>query len=208
MANQLAAAIAVGLTALALAGCSGGSGNQQIAAGSSSPLVSPKPHHHKATPTPSASASASTSPTPIPAVTKTVTASPTMVATTAVAAAENLVASPKVRAALVAAGAKSHGLSATDYTGLVPGQTFYGYNPASSTYWAGAGLVPSSSSQAAQVSVQDDGSYLLFTRSAGASWSAVNVGLAGVAGATCPLTVPAAILSVWHWKAGTCRPPA
>ncbi|HEX3825026.1 MAG TPA: hypothetical protein VHV79_11240 [Mycobacteriales bacterium] len=207
MAKQLAAAIALGLSAAVLAGCSSGSGSDQLAAGTSgSPLVAPTPHHHKATHAPTPAASASSSPTPVLAVTKTVTASPTM-ATMAAAAAQDLVASPKVRGALVAAGAKSHGLTAADYTGLVPGQTYYGYNPATSTYWAGGGLVPSPSSMPAQVSVQDDGSYLLFSRAAGGKWSAVNVGLAGVAGATCPMAVPAGILAVWHWKPGSCRPP-
>jgi hypothetical protein len=207
MANRAVSVFAVVSAVAVLAGCSSGdSGGAQVAAGTSSaPVLSASPHHHKATHT--AAPSPSTSPTPIPAVTKTVTASPTTIASTAAAAAEDLVASPKVREALVTAGAKSHGLTAADYTGLVPGQTYYGYDPATSTYWAGAGLVPSSSSMPAQVSVQDDGSYLLFSRPAGSSWSAVNVGLAGVSGATCPLTVPAGILTVWHWKAGTCRPP-
>lgn len=108
----------------------------------------------------------------------------------------------------MAAGAQSHQLKASDYTGLVPGETYYAYDAKTSTYWAGAGLVPSSSSQPAQVSVQDDGSYLLFRMSSGGSWSATSVGLSGVAGSACPVSVPAAVLKAWHWAPHTCRPPS
>jgi hypothetical protein len=67
--------------------------------------------------------------------------------------------------------------------------------------------VPSSSSTPAQVSVQDDGSYLIFTEPSGGSWSGQNVGLAGIGGTPCPVSVPAAILTLWGWPSGTCRPP-
>jgi hypothetical protein len=109
---------------------------------------------------------------------------------------------------LIKAGADTHQLPAKGYTGLVPGETYYAYLPKTSTYWAGAGLVPSSSSQDAQVSVQDDGSYLVFSRPAGGQWTAYNVGLSGVAGATCPVHVPGKIRHLWHWDAHSCRPPS
>jgi hypothetical protein len=57
------------------------------------------------------------------------------------------------------------------------------------------------------VSVQDDGSYLVFERPASGSWSVHDVGEAGVGGSKCPIAVPATILTVWAWKAGACRPP-
>jgi hypothetical protein len=204
MSKRMATAIAIGASAALLAGCSSGSSSgPPVAAGTSPPAISAPPHHHKA----SHSATPTATPTPIVAVTKTVTASPTTIASSASAAAQNLVASPKVRSALVAAGAKSHDLPAADFTGLAPGETYYGYDPTTTTYWAGAGLVPSTSSMPAQVSVQDDGSYLVFSRPTGGSWTAVNVGLAGVAGTACAVSVPASILAIWHWKDGTCRPP-
>ena len=79
------------------------------------------------------------------------------------------------------------------------------YDPATQTYWAGAALNPSPSSQQAQVSNQDDGSYLLFKRTPGGSWSAQNAGL-GPPGGTCPETPPPAILRLWGWSPGACNP--
>jgi hypothetical protein len=57
------------------------------------------------------------------------------------------------------------------------------------------------------VSSQDDGAYLLFSMPAGGVWTAVNDGLGGLPGSACPAPVPAAILALWHWPAGTCNPP-
>jgi hypothetical protein len=112
-----------------------------------------------------------------------------------------------VSAALLQAGAALNGLQASDYTGLAPGVTYYAYDGTTATYWAGAALVPSSSSMRAQVSVQDDGGYLLFSRPANGAWQVWDVGLAGTEGAVCPVAVPSAILALWHWAPGTCRAP-
>lgn len=111
-----------------------------------------------------------------------------------------------VRAELLQAGAALDGLPTSAFEGLVPGKTYYAYDPASTTYWAGAALVPSSKSLQAQVSVQDDGSYLLFSRRAGEPWRAEDVGMTGIAGTKCPIRVPARVLAVWNWAPGTCRP--
>jgi hypothetical protein len=114
-----------------------------------------------------------------------------------------------VRKQLIKAGAAAlnSSLPASDYTGLVKGETYYAYDPATKTYWAGAALVPSKASQPAGVSVQDDGSYLLFTRAASGKWKAQTVGLTLGTGAKCAISVPASILALWHWAAGTCRAP-
>ncbi len=119
---------------------------------------------------------------------------------------QNLHVTNALRAELLKVGAASHNLPATDYTGLAPGRTYYAYDPATSTYWAGAALVPSSSSTPAQVSVQDDGAYLLYERPSGGSWSVYAVGMTLEVGSKCPVAVPAAVLSVWGWAPGTCRP--
>jgi len=115
----------------------------------------------------------------------------------------NLTVTPAVRAALLAAGAASHGLSVADYTGLAAGQTFYAYDPATGKYWAGARLVPSSSSTPAQVANQDDGAYLLFTMVPGAKWVVYNDGLGGLAGAHCSIVVPPGVRTVWGWSLTT-----
>jgi hypothetical protein len=121
------------------------------------------------------------------------------------AATADLAVTDAVRAQLVAAGAALNGVPAAEFVGLAPGRTFYAYDAASGTYWAGAQLVPGSSTQA-QVSVQDDGAYVLFHRTSGGAWTAQDVGLAGVGGTPCPVAVPPAVLALWGWPAGTCRP--
>lgn len=131
--------------------------------------------------------------------------SATTATTTAPAVTENLPITPAVTSQLIDAAAALASLAPDDYTGLRQNSAFYAYDAASHTYWAGAAVVPSPSSVRAQVSVQDDGGYILFSRPAGGSWTARDVGLAGVEGAKCPVTVPPAVLALWHWAPGTCR---
>ena len=119
----------------------------------------------------------------------------------------NLLVTQDVRGQLVQAGAALNGLTASDYDGLLPGMTYYAYDPMTATYWAGAALWPSPASTQAQVSGQDDGSYLLFERPANGTWTARPVGLTGTSdGPPCPVAVPSAILALWNWEPGTCRP--
>ncbi len=120
---------------------------------------------------------------------------------------QNLVVTDTLRTQLVQAGAALNSLAPSDYTGLVAGTTYYAYDAATATYWAAAGLVPSEASQQAQVSVQDDGAYLLFQRTATGSWKAQSDGLGGVGGTPCPSDLPGAVVAVWGWAPGTCRPP-
>jgi len=150
------------------------------------------------------SSSPSTSTTP--ATTMPATTTPSQGTTPA--AAKNLVVNNTVRAQLLAAGAALHKLPTTDYTGLVPKETYYAYNPATNTYWAGAGLVASKQSTQAQIGDQDDGAYLVFDRPAAGTWRAYDAGIPGDSHFTCSIVVPAGVLSVWHWTAGTCHPPA
>jgi hypothetical protein len=117
----------------------------------------------------------------------------------------NLRVDNTVRAELLAAGAQIHGVPASEYTGLVPGKTYYGYDPATVTYWAGAQLMPSPTSERAQVSVQDAGSYTLFRKIKGGLWTAFNDG-AGRERGGCPQDVPAAVLAMWNWDPQQCRP--
>lgn len=127
--------------------------------------------------------------------------------TTTVPSASNLLITNQIRSQLVAAGAALNSLPASAYTGLVQGETFYVYDPTTGTYWAGAGLVPSSSSTQAQISIQDDGAYLLFDRTSGGTWKAYDVGLAGTSdGTPCSVTVPSSVLRLWNWAPGSCRP--
>jgi hypothetical protein len=120
--------------------------------------------------------------------------------------AENLVLTDAIRAQLVAAAATLNGLPASAYVGLVHGESYYGFDPATNTYWAGGALDPSPSSQRAQVSVQDDGGYYIFRMPAGGSWTAFAEGMAGVAGGVCSVHIPPALVALWRWPAGACHP--
>jgi hypothetical protein len=124
----------------------------------------------------------------------------------AAARARNLVVSGAVRAQLLAAGAAMHKLPVSDYTGLVHGETYYAYDPATKTYWAGAGLRASRSSIRAQVGDQDDGAYLVFERPADGHWRAWPAGIPGSSQYSCASTPPAAVLTVWGWAPGSCHP--
>jgi hypothetical protein len=119
---------------------------------------------------------------------------------------QNLLVTARVRAQLIAAGAAAHHLTPADYVDLAPGLTYYAYDKATATYWAGARMYPSDKSLAAQVATQDDGAYLLFRRQASGPWQEWDVGLAGIGGTTCAVEVPAGVLAVWGWPAHSCRP--
>ena len=158
-----------------------------------------------------AMAGCSASPTGKTATSATTSASAATTATTGptttLPAASDLVVTSAIRSQLVAAGAALDSLPASAFTGLRPGETYYAYDAVTQTYWAGAGLLPSSSSTRAQVATQDDGAYLLFTQPRGGAWKGYAVGVAGPPeGSACPVMVPSAILSLWNWPPGSCRP--
>jgi hypothetical protein len=117
--------------------------------------------------------------------------------------AENLVVTSSIRAELLAAAAATHDLPVSDYVGLAKGLTYYAYDPTDQLYWAGAALVPSPSSFQAQVGVQDDGGYNLFTRTKNGAWVSYNDGLGTVPGAKCAAVVPAAVRDAWGWSQST-----
>jgi hypothetical protein len=192
--RPLALAIAVA-AAVTLAGCSTSSGTHPSSTGTTTTASA---SNSSSSVSPATESSKSSQPT------GTTGSSPTK----ARPAAENLVVTSDVRRQLLQVGAALNGLPTSAYTGLVSGDTYYAYDAATATYWAGAGLSPSPSSLRAQVSAQDDGSYLLFRRPSGTTWTAEDVGLAGIGGSKCPTSVPASVLVVWHWTARSCRPEA
>jgi hypothetical protein len=111
---------------------------------------------------------------------------------------------------LVTAASALNNIPASEFSGLAPGLTYYALERSTGTYWAGARLVAAPSSDPAnptraQVSTQDEGSYYVFKRVGGGSWTAFAAGNTGP-GTTCPVTIPPAVLEVWGWPAGSCRP--
>lgn len=136
--------------------------------------------------------------------------SPTSLAT-ASAGATNVVVTDQIRAELLAAGAGVNDIPVAQYTGLAPGLTYDALDRATATDWAGARLVPAASSDPssptqAQVASQDDGSYYIFTRPEGGSWTAHAAGASGPE-SPCSVTIPPAVVAAWGWPPGSCRPP-
>jgi hypothetical protein len=119
----------------------------------------------------------------------------------------NLKVDDAIRSELLQSAAQLHGVPASEYVGLMPGRTYYAYDSDTTTYWAGADLMPSATSQRAQVSVQDGGSYTLFRKIKGGLWTPFNDGLGGEEGHGCPQALPASILSMWQWDPQSCQPP-
>jgi len=154
----------------------------------------------------SSAASQPTAANTIPAATSATSAAPLASPSPSATGVQNLVLTDAIRAQLVAAAARLNNLPASAYVGLVRGQSYYGFDPATNTYWAGGALDPSPSSQQAQVSVQDDGGYYIFQEPAGGSWTASSEGMAGIAGAVCSVHIPPALVALWHWTAGACHP--
>ncbi len=130
--------------------------------------------------------------------------------TSSSATAANVPVTNQVRSELVAAAAGLQQIPVGQFTGLAPGLTYYGLDKTTATYWAGARLVPAptpdgSAPSQAQISSQDEGSYYVFQKPSGGTWTAYPAGNTGP-GTVCPVTVPAAVLQVWGWPAGSCRP--
>jgi len=161
------------------------------------------------------STSPSARPAPAPSNPATTGANPsstTPSTATRSATSVNVAVSDQIRTQLVAAGAALNGIPASQYTGLAPGLTYYALDKTTGTSWAGARLVPAPSSNPsaptqAQISSQDAGSYYVFQRPQGGSWTAYAAGNTGQ-GSPCPISVPAGVVGVWGWRAGSCRPPS
>ena len=139
--------------------------------------------------------------------TVTVTTTGTTGTATTATSAQNLPVSDALRQQLLIAGARATALPASDFAGLVPGRTYYAYDPASSTYWAGAQLVAAANSAAGHAALINEGAYWLFAKSGSGSWHAFRVGMTGARGEECPVNVPAGVLAVWGWRADTCKAP-
>jgi hypothetical protein len=197
--------------ALVLAGCGSSSGGQASGPTTLATKTKSKTEIPASTTTTTATSVLATTtvptlpPTTVPTTAVTTIPTPTTTATT-VPAAQDLAVTDQLQAELIQVVETEGGLPAGSYTGLVPGETYYAYDPSTDTYWAGAALVPSTASEQAQVSVQDDGSYHLFEQVGSGAWNDFEVGFTGIDNTACPVAVPPAVLALWGWAANTCRP--
>ena len=173
-----------------------------------------------------AACSSSSSSTATTATTATTAAAPSTTATTGQSGsgsstsapapgskAQNLPVTDAIRTELVAARAAAIGVAPSNFKGLAPGTTYYAYDPSTGTYWAAAQVMPQVSAgqpdqgsdlYKAQVASQDAGSYQLFMKTSGGSWTSTDVG--GPPSQPCPVALPAAVAQAWGWPAGSCRP--
>ena len=126
--------------------------------------------------------------------------------------AVNLDINPAVSSQLLATGAALLGAPVSQYSGLATGLTYYAYDNGTKTYYASARLVPSpvptgAQPSEAQISSQDDGSYLLYQMPLGGAWTAYRDGSSGP-NTPCPtgITLPSDVVTLWGWPAGSCRP--
>ena len=136
----------------------------------------------------------------------------TSTTTSSQASAKNLPITDAIRSELVAARAAQVGIPPATYLGLTAGSAYFALDTATNTYWAAAQMAVPSTSAApgtdiykAQVSSQDDGGYLVFSRPSGGTWTVSSVGMSG-AMSPCPVTIPASVVKVWGWPAGSCHP--
>jgi hypothetical protein len=86
---------------------------------------------------------------------------------------QNLPVSDTVKNQLTAAFVAFHGFKATDVIGTAPTSVYYAYDPATGTYWAMSGFVPSEeASYQVHVSMQDAGAFGWFSQKSGGNWKA------------------------------------
>lgn len=110
------------------------------------------------------------------------------------AAAENLVIPDDVRAQLLTAFAAAKHVQLSDIAGTRPGWVYYGYLPATDTYWAVADFWPSrTASLQTRVDFQDGASLGVFHHRTGQPWQ---VAIGGIPW-PCPGDLPDAMRSVW-----------
>jgi hypothetical protein len=120
----------------------------------------------------------------------------------------NLPLTDDVSAELVQAGAVLTGRSASEFTGLQSGKSYYAYVPGQDMYYAAAKL-SGAKTEAAAINLQDQNSYMMFHkgRDPGATWVPIATGFGPISAGEAPCPVPQSVRDVWQWPAGKCYPP-
>jgi hypothetical protein len=125
------------------------------------------------------------------------------------AAPVNLPVTDQVAAELVEAGAVLTGRPAFEFTGLVDGRTYYAEYPDSGTRYAAAKLAGKPEFLEASIMLQDQNSYMMFTKSGkpGATWVPTAAGFGPIPAGQAACPIPQSVRDLWQWPAGKCYPP-
>jgi hypothetical protein len=145
------------LAAIGVTGCTANSAPSSVAA-----------------PTSQSASPAASAPASPPAVTSSATPASSASATpSSSGGVQNLAVNAAVRSELVTAFAAAKSISLSDVAGSRPGSVFYGFDPATETYWAMANYEPSSTDPlAVTVSFQDGASIGFFKKVGSGPWQA------------------------------------
>ena len=119
----------------------------------------------------------------------------------------NLPLTDHVRSELVQSGAVLTGRSASEFTGLRPGKSYYAYAPDQDMYYAAAALTGAKTEEAA-INLQDQNSYMMFRKGGdpGATWVPEATGFGPTSAGQAPCPIPQSVRDVWQWPAGKCYP--
>jgi hypothetical protein len=114
-------------------------------------------------------------------------------------ATQNLLATPQLKAQLLAAFAQAKGNPQTDFQGPASGSVYYAYLGSTDSYWALASfsLAPDAPEQL-EVEMQDGGGSGIFTMSSGGSWDVRYQGVPF----PCPGDLPSALVTLWGLQYG------
>jgi len=120
----------------------------------------------------------------------------------------NMPLTDDVRAELVQAGAVLTGRSASEFTGLRAGKSYYAYVPGQDMYYAAAAL-DGAKTEIAAINLQDQNSYMMFRKAGdpGATWVPTATGFGPISAGEAPCPIPQSVRDVWQWPAGKCYPP-
>jgi hypothetical protein len=120
----------------------------------------------------------------------------------------NLPLTDDVSAGLLQSGAVLTGRSASEFTGLRSGKSYYAYVPDQDVYYAAAALSGAKTEKAA-INLQDQNSYMMFYKQGdpGATWVPIATGFGPISAGEAPCPIPQSVRDVWQWPAGKCYPP-
>ena len=121
----------------------------------------------------------------------------------------NLQLTDDVRAELVRAGAMLTGRPASEIGGLREGETYYALMPRTGIQWAAASLYAKPGQYWAGVQLQDQNSYMFFSKSGtpGSTWVPIAGGFGPIPAGEEPCPVPESVRDLWQWPQGKCYPP-